>query len=421
MSGCGPLEHGRAHRQARLEVADIFRAHGQAVRERRDLTPEQRRVMASIVNCRTEVLGGHADLCPECGHIDVSYNSCRDRHCPKCQALPAARWIDARRQRVIPTHYFHLVFTLPRELRQLVLRNRRVCFDLLFRSASSTLLELGSDPKWLGGRLGITAVLHTWTRELHFHPHIHCVVTGGGLDEDCSWHHANEDFLFPVKVLSALFRGKMLDGIRRLAQAGQLDLSCFGEPDLSSAAFKQTIAALYKKPWVVYAKRPFGGPKAVFAYLGRYTHRVAISNQRLIAFHNASVTFHTKGTKKVSVCAETFIRRFLLHVLPRGFVRLRHYGLLAPAHARTSLEIARGLLEGAVRLAPSSEVSDQQSADVLDESPPDDQPRLDEMSWEVLLARLTGTDVRVCPSCGAKTRRVGLHDPALAPEEVDTS
>jgi len=417
VSGCGPLEHGRALRHGRLEVADIFRTHGLAVSERRGMTPEQRQVMASIVNCRTEVLGGHADLCPECGHIDVSYNSCRNRHCPKCQALPAARWIDTRRQRVIPSHYFHLVFTLPRELRQLVLRNRRSCFNLLFHAASATILELGADPRWLGGRLGITAVLHTWTRELHFHPHIHCVVTGGGLDEGGSWHHAKDDFLFPVRVLSALFRGKMLSGLRRLGLKGQLDLSCFGDTDHASVAFKQTIASLHRKKWVVYAKRPFGGPEAVFAYLGRYTHRVAISNQRLIAFDNGQVTFHTKGTKKVTVGAETFIDRFLLHVLPKGFVKIRHYGLLAPAHAKTTLEIARDQLEQATPApALSADVELQDSKPCTDQTPV-------EMTWEELLAHLTGRDVRRCTRCGAQTRRVGLHDSSVhsLPEEIDSS
>lgn len=429
MNSCGPLEHERAPCRGRLEVADIFREHSQAVRERHGLTPEQRQVMASITCCRTNVLGGHADLCPECGHLEVSYNSCRDRHCPKCQGLPQARWIAQRRQRVIPTHYFHLVFTLPRELRPLMMRNRRLGFDMLFRAATSTLLELGADPRWLGGRLGITAVLHTWTRELHFHPHLHCVVTGGALDDDGIWHPANEDFLFPVRVLSALFRGKMLDGLRRFGLDGRLDLTYLGDADRARAAFDQMIASLYRKSWVVYAKRPFGGPEAVFAYLGRYTHRVAISNQRLIAFDDGRVTFHTKGTKKVTIDGETFVERFLLHVLPKGFTKIRHYGLLAPAHATSTLEQAREQLELAT--GQSEPPDNSERTPDIDDQPPiqrleqEDQgdTALVELTWVELLALLTGHDVRRCPCCATPTRRVGLHivNERRRPEELDTS
>jgi hypothetical protein len=429
VTGSGPLEHQRAQHRGRLEVADIFRAHAPAVTERRGLTPEQRQVMTAIVNCRTAVLGGHADLCPECGQVEVSYNSCRNRHCPKCQGLAQARWIEQRRERVIPTHYFHLVFTLPRELRPLAHRNPGSCFDMLFRAATATLLELGADPKWLGGKLGITAVLHTWTRELHFHPHLHCVVTGGALDDDGAWHAAKDDFLFPVKVLSALFRGKMLDGLRRLGLQGRLDLSSFGEPEHARAAFDQMIANLHQKSWVVYAKRPFGGPEAVFAYLGRYTHRVAISNQRLIAFDDGRVTFHTKGTNRVTIDGETFVERFLLHVLPKGFTKIRHYGLLAPAHATTTLEQAREQLECAARQSALADTAEHRQ-DIDDQSPcrpweAEDagEAALAELTWQELLALLTGLDVRLCPRCGTPTQRVAL---AVAeghgrPEELDTS
>ena len=411
MAQCGTLEHEGARSRPRLEVADIFRDHGEAFRQNHVLTSEQRQVMAAIETCRTKVLGGHADLCPDCGHVEISFNSCRNRHCPKCQALPQARWVAQRQERVLPVHYFHLVFTLPRELRPLVLRNRRSCFDLLFNAASATLLTLGADPKWLGGRLGITAVLHTWTRELHFHPHLHCIVTGGALGDDGRWLATKPNFLFPVRVLSALFRGKLLDGLRSLGDQGKLDLTSLGDSSQEATAFAKIIDGLYCKDWVVYAKRPFGGPNSVFEYLGRYTHRVAISNARLIAFEDGRVTFATKNCGKVTVTAETFIRRFLLHVLPKGFVKIRHYGLLSPCHAKTTLEQARVEIETTTATAPEQNSADLDPSEVDEHDNPcgqKEQPLVG-LEWVELLRRLTGRDVTVCPRCGAKTIRLGLN------------
>jgi hypothetical protein len=264
MSSGETLEAERAHRGDRPEIADVFRDYGETFRRRHHLTDQERRVMAAISACRTSVLGGHVEVCDQCGHIEISYNSCRDRHCPKCQYLAQARWLEQRKQRILPTHYFHLVFTLPSELRTLAFINKKVVYDLLFRCAADTLSEMAANPEWLGGQLGITAVLHTWTRELGFHPHVHCIVTGGGLAPDGSeWKPSSEGFLFPVRVLSSLFRGKMVSALRAARRAGELDLSesCTG---LSApGAFNRLMDRLFNSDWVVYAKRPFGGPEQV--------------------------------------------------------------------------------------------------------------------------------------------------------------
>ena len=343
--------------------------------------------MAAIETCRTSVLGGHREVCDRCGHLEQSYNSCRDRHCPKCQGLPQAIWIDQRIKRILPTHYFHVVFTIPEELRTLVRYNRRSLFNLLFKAASATLLELGRDPKWLGGMLGVTAVLHTWTRELQWHPHLHCIVTGGALAPNgTQWLSTKKDFLFPVHVISELFRGKFLSGLRALYNRGALALGGRCSRFEDRAIFSRLIDQLLEKKWVVYAKRPFGGPEKVIRYLGRYTHRVAISNPRLIAFEHGQVTFATKNGAKVTVSAETFIQRFLLHVLPKGFIKIRHYGLMAPSHATTTLENARNLLE--------AEASTNGTRPVLEADP------FEELTWKELLYLLTGEDLTVCPRCG---------------------
>jgi hypothetical protein len=308
------------------------------------------------------------------------------------------------------------VFTLPKELRELFLRNRHPCFNLLFATASSTLLTLGADPKWLGGRLGITAVLHTWTGELHFHPHLHCVVTGGGFSDDGRWVATNPDFLFPVRVLSSLFRGKMLDRLQRLQNNEQLDLS----PKLTPETFDTLIASLYRKNWVVYCKRPFAGPESVFAYLGRYTHRVAISNARLIALEDGQVTFATKNGRRAVVSAQTFISRFLLHVLPNGFVKIRHYGLLSPHHAKTTLELARVEIENEAN--PSTYVQESMDDhDDQDDQDSQDDNSLSELSWIELMQRLTGRDPTRCPRCGAPMIRVELRELVIVPAGLDSS
>jgi len=362
-----------------LEVADIFRAHGEVYRQRHVLTPDQQKVMRAIEACRTELLGGHLDVCDRCGHSQPSYNSCRDRHCPKCQSLTQAKWIDKRMEHLLPVHYFHVVFTLPSALRPVARRNQRAVYKLLFEAATKTLLTLGEDPKRLGAQLGVTAVLHTWTRELEFHPHLHCIVTGGGLSPDgTTWIAARRKYLFPVRVLSRLFRGLFLDGLKRAHQAGDVRFD--------GADLQRLIDALYQTEWVVYAKQPFGGPEQVFKYLGRYTHRVGISNQRLISMDERGVLFATKSGKTITLSPEEFIRRFLLHVLPPGFVKIRHYGLWASGNVSTRLAAARRLLPSAPPPPVADAVDTGAAADMLD--------------WQERLLRLAGIDVTRCPRCG---------------------
>jgi len=363
--------------------------------------------MRAIERCRTEALGGHLDVCLECGFERPAYNSCRNRHCPKCQSLAQARWIEQRLEHILPSHYFHVVFTLPSELRPLVRANRVRLFDLLFASASRTLLELGDDPKRLGGRLGITIVLHTWTRELTFHPHLHCIVTGGGLAPTGeTWVPCSRRYLFPVLVLGALFRGKLLAGLRRLRDQGLLQYSGAAAPLADDVAFSQLLDRLYKTSWVVYAKRPFAGPEHVFRYLGRYTHRVGISNHRLQAFDEHGVRFATKGGKSVTLAPLDFIRRFLDHVLPAGFTKIRHFGLHAASNVNTKLENARQLLT------------------VENKAPPPTQPAapetpLEPSTWQELLLELTGIDLTRCPNCNYPLSRRSL--PRAAPAPQDTS
>ncbi len=368
-----------------LELADVVRAHGEALRRDRVLRPEQHAALRAIERCRTAVLGGHLDVCAACGHDQPSYNSCRNRHCPKCQSLAQARWIDKRLERLLPVRYFHVVFTLPSELRSVASRYREAVFDLLFAAASQTLLALARDPKRLGAQLGVTMVLHTWTRDLRFHPHVHALVTGGGLTDDAQrWVDSRRDFLFPVRVMGDLFRGKMLAALERAHARGDIDL---GRVDLRP---------LRKTSWIVYAKRPFGGPEQVIRYLGRYTHRVGLSNRRLVSTDEREVTFRTKDGKSVSLLGETFLARFLQHVLPPGFVKIRHYGLHAASHATTRLETARQRLAPAPVALPGDR-SEQPS-------PSDD--------WRPLMLQLSGIDVRVCPACNQPTlERRALPDP----------
>ncbi len=274
--------------------------------------------MRAIETCRTPVLGGRVDVCEQCGETQVVYNSCRNRHCPTCQSLQQARWIEGRMRRLLPTDYFHVVFTVPDELLNgIILRNREPFFDLLFAAGSQTLLELGTDPRRLGAQLGITAVLHTWTRDLRFHTHLHCIVTGGGLHPDGDrWIPARQDYLFPVKVLSKLFRGKLLASVDAAYRAGEIELAGACEGLRDPKAFARLRHQLYKTNWVAYAKEPFAGPEQVFRYLGRYTHRVGISNQRLLELTDDGVFFRTKGEATARLPPDEFIARFLQHVLP---------------------------------------------------------------------------------------------------------
>jgi hypothetical protein len=353
----------------RLEVQDIFRACGPAWRRRQagHLGLGQLKVMAAIERCRTAALGGHVAACEDCGHIHVAYNSCRNRHCPKCQGAAAKDWLAARQAELLPVPYYHVVFTLPAAIADIAYHNKATVYGILFKAASDTLLTIAADPKHLGAKIGITAVLHTWGSAMTHHPHIHCIVPGGGIarargEEGATptgtenterWLACRPGFFLPVRVLSRLFRRVFLEKLRTAHHAGHLrffnDLAQLRDRD----AFAALLAPLRKTDWVVYAKRPFAGPDAVLAYLARYTHRVAISNSRLVAFDQRGVTFKWKDyrakghrrQKLMTLDASEFIRRFLIHVLPKGFHRIRHYGLFANGGRADNLARARELLD----------------------------------------------------------------------------
>jgi len=381
LQACAPL---RAPEGSTLELADIVREHGAAYRRRHTLSPEQHAVLCAIVRCRTAALGGHLDVCLECGYSVPSYNSCRNRHCPKCQAIAQAKWIEGRLARVLPIHYFHVVFTLPAELRPIAAYNRSRVFNLLFAAASATLLELGQDSKRLGAELGITMVLHTWARDLSWHPHVHAIVTGGGLSPDGeAWIPARRRYLFPIEVVGALFRGKLLAAIDAAMARGDVVMPASDGAD--PEAWGQLRDRLYLKRWNVYAKRPFGGAEQVIRYLGRYTHRVGISNRRLMSMDDRGVTFGTKDSKTVTLSPDAFLGRFLQHVLPNGFVKIRHYGLMASSNATTKLETARRLLTVSRRSKDEGQVTVTQ----------------DESSSPSDVVPLTSADLARCPSCGA--------------------
>jgi len=342
-----------------LEVADIVRLVAEESLGSSDLTTWQKKALRDILACRTSVLGGHLLVCDHCGHEVPVYNSCGNRHCPKCQSFAQARWIEERKDRVLPTHHFHLVFTLPAELRPIAKKYPRPVYDLLIRTAAKALETIAKDKRHLGATPAITAVLHTWTREMLLHPHVHLIVSGGGLTEDDQWNATPTNFFLPVLVLSRHFRTKFVAGIKRLVERG--DVVPPETPD-----FEATLEELEKKDWVVYSKAPFGGAKHLFEYLGRYTHRVAISNQRLLRLTEDGVVFLTKGGRTLTLSPAEFVRRFLLHILPRGFTKIRHYGLLAPSAVKTRLVTARRLLEE----APAGEEGPREDVDPLVDEPP---------------------------------------------------
>jgi hypothetical protein len=358
-----------------LEVAGIFRIAGPAYRAAHagHLSLHQLKVMSAIEHCRTAALGGHVESCEDCGHWRIAYNSCRNRHCPKCQGAAARTWLAEREADLLPVGYFHVVFTLPAEVADIAYQNKAVVYDLLFRAASETMLTIAADPKHLGARIGITAVLHTWGSALTHHPHVHMIVPGGGIAPDASrWVSSRPAFLLPVRVLGKLFRRLFLSRLIALHDAGRLAFFGSMAQLADRRAFMRRLAPVRKKRWVVYAKAPFAGPESVLAYLSRYTHRVAISNRRLIAFNEAGVTFRYKDYRRdgadrqqvMTLAADEFIRRFLLHVLPRGFHRIRHYGLLAGTARKASLALARELL--AVALPPDDDTPEEP----LDPRPP---------------------------------------------------
>lgn len=368
-----------------LEVADIFRHHGEAFRRDHDghLGRVERRVMAAIEACRTAVLGGHVEQCGDCGLVRCTYNSCRNRHCPKCQGIARAEWLEARQAELLPVPYFHVVFTLPTAAAEIAFQNKRVVYAILFRAAAEALRTVAADSRHLGAEIGAIAVLHTWGQTLQHHPHLHCIVPGGGLSPDgARWVACRPGFFLPVRVLSQRFRDLFVARLAAADAAGELrfsgTLACLAEPN----AFAGRLEALRGIDWVVYAKPPFAGPAPVLAYLGRYTHRVAIANSRLTRLADGHVDFgwkdyrHHGKTKTMTLSADEFIRRFLLHTVPDGFHRIRHLGFLANGHRAAKLALCRALLA-----AP----------------PPDPSPR---QSLRERYQQLTGEALDVCPACG---------------------
>ncbi len=322
------------------------------------MTRAEKRVLQSLAACRTAALGGHLECCDKCGHGRPVYNSCRDRHCPKCQGAARAAWLDARREELLPVEYFHVVFTIPAAVAQVAWQNKRVVYGILFETAAATLREIAADPKHLGAEIGFLSVLHTWGQNLLHHPHVHCVVPGGGLAPDRSrWVSCRPGFFLPVRILSRVFRGKFLQRLRQAYESGQLEFHGSLAAQGTAAGWARLLAESYRKEWVVYAKPPFGGPEQVLKYLARYTHRVAISNSRLLALEQGRVTFRWKDyaagsrVQPMTLSAVEFLRRFLLHVLPTGFVRIRHYGILANRHRQEKLALCRRLLHAASREA----------------------------------------------------------------------
>ena len=367
-----------------VEVADIFCQYGPDYRKSHRMPRNQLRAMRAVEVCRTAALGGHK-YTYSCGHLEISYNSCRNRHCPKCQFLRKEKWITARSEDLLPIQYFHVVFTIPAELNPLVLTNQKVMYNLLFRSVSETLMELGNDPKRLGARIGFMGILHTWGQNLMDHPHIHCVVTGGGLSSDGGrWISCRKGFFIPVRVMSALFRGKLLDYLKRHYESGDLvfpgALGHLGELHAFDSFRKQ----FYHKKWVVYCKPPFNGVEGVLQYLSRYTHRIAISNHRILKLEDDKVSFlwrdYSDGDKEkiMTLHASEFIRRFLLHVLPDRFVKIRHFGLLANRRRKDNIALCRELL-GICTIVTKDK----------------DTP----VTWQELLLKVSGVDVTKCPVC----------------------
>jgi hypothetical protein len=381
--------------QPPLEVADLIRAAGQQFieRSRQWLTGQHRKVLTAIERCRTAALGGHLDGCSRCGHRAISYNSCRNRHCPKCQANARDRWIEARRKELLPTRYVHVVFTLPHLLAPLALQNKKLVYDLLFRTSAATLLEVARDPKHLGADIGFFSVLHTWNQKLEHHPHVHCVVPAGGLSPDHkSWVQPRYPFFLPVKVLGRVFRGKFVEALKRAFADGKLgfhgQLLCLNQPKTFSSFLRQ----LFRHDWVVYCKQPFGGPEHVLHYLGCYTHRVAISNHRLVSLADGSITFrwrdsaHGNQKRLMTLSVDEFLRRFLLHLLPPGFVRIRNFGFLANRRRATLLPLCSQFLGSAPRSPDTQDLSVAECLSTLWTCPRCGGPM-------ILLLRLTAADM----------------------------
>jgi hypothetical protein len=385
-----------------LEVADIFRRHGPAYRQAHagHLGGTERRVMAAIEACRTPALGGHVEHCADCGFVRYSYNSCRDRHCPKCQGLARAEWLEARQAELLPVPYFHVVFTVPAQVAEIAFHNKEVVYSILFRASAEALRNVAADRRYLGAEIGAISVLHTWGQSLHHHPHVHCIVPGGGISPDQTrWVACPPGFFLPVRVLSRSFRDLFVHRMRAAFANGELrfpaSLAALADP----AAFTARLDAVAEIEWVVNAKPPFAGPEQVLGYLGRYTHRVAIANSRLVGFEDGQVSFTWKDyrqdgkTKVMTLEADEFIRRFLQHTVPDGFHRIRHIGFLANRYRTEKLALCRELLA-----APPP-------------APDDPSPQ----RWQDRLRELTGQDIEVCPCCGGRMLTCDILRPQPPP------
>ena len=377
------------------EVQDIFRIYGKDYREKHKLPLHILKTMSAIERCRTADLGGHFDVCDECGYTKISYNSCRNRHCPKCQVLAKERWIDSQKSNLLDVGYFHIVFTIPDTLNTLVFQNQKELYTILFKSVAETLQELSADKKYLGATLGFTSVLHTWGQTLMHHPHIHCIVPGGGLNSVGKWINSRKNFFIPVRVLSRKFRGKYLFYLRQLYEQNKLGFHGSQQYLSNENDFNRLLSALYDKEWVTYCKPPFKDASCVVEYLGRYTHRVAISNNRIVNLESGNVTFKWRDYKDsnkwkvMSVTADEFIRRFLIHILPHGFMKIRHYGLLGNRNKTTKLKLCRKLT--------NTPVYSKVRASTLD-----------------LICRIIGKDICKCPACGkGRFQRFKGHAPPL--------
>jgi len=385
-------------RSERIEVGDIFRQFGALYQQEHRLPLDHKKAMDAIESCRTKVLGGHIDVCEECGFERISYNSCRNRFCPKCQNLKREQWVLDREKHLLPITYYHIVFTIPDDLNRLCLVNQKVMYDILFKSASETISDLAKDEKHIGGKVGFLCVLHTWGQNLMHHPHLHCIVTGGGLSNDGTrWVNPKKttpkkDFFIHVNVISDLFKKKFLAYLKQAYQSGELKFVGKIKPLANKAQFQALIDKLYNKKWVTYCKKPFGGPEKVIRYLGRYSHRVAISNNRIVKLEDGNVTFKWRDyrdgdkNKLMTISAFEFIRRFLLHILPKGYFKIRYYGLLSSRNLGTNLELCKRLLNVAAKIAEQA----------------------DKLSWDELMFELFGIDVWLCPRC-QKGRLVLKH------------
>lgn len=389
MLDAAPCKDSTQPKAGGVLLGDIARAHGAALRQSYALTPEQNAVLRALERCRTAALGGHMHTCDSCGYAVPMYNSCRNRHCPTCQSLEQHKWLERRRETILPVPYFHLVFTLPSELRPVVAMNRERMFALMFEAASKTVLILSRDEKRLGGTPAVTMVLHTWTRELTFHPHVHAIVSAGALNEEGEWVASRKDYLFPVKVMARLFRRLFREALLKAIEADQVTVRAEHDAPMRRA--------LFETKWNVYAKAPFGGAEQVYSYLGRYTHRVGISNARIRRADEQRVEFSTKNGRTCSLAPVEFLHRMLLHVLPKGFHKIRHYGLCSSHH------IAAGTI-GKVRalLQPqplSASLADAEPSETTGAAAGAGEPARAPETWAELVIALTGVDVLRCPWC----------------------